>query len=43
MIDTRAKLAEKLGLTPSAMGKLRKERPIDLAAAFAESDDSEAD
>jgi hypothetical protein len=29
------RLAEKLGLTPAALGKLGKSRPVDLAAAMA--------
>ncbi len=34
LVNTQMKLAEKLGLTPSALGKLSKEKPVDLAAAM---------
>jgi hypothetical protein len=34
LVNTQLKLAEKLGLTPSALGKLSKARPVDLAAAM---------
>ena len=36
LIGMQLKLANALGLSPSALGKLRHERPIDLAAALAE-------
>jgi hypothetical protein len=41
LAETQAKLAEKLGLTPSTLRLFRKERTIDIAAAFAELDDAE--
>ena len=34
LVNTQMKLADKLGLTPSTLGKLDKRRPIDLAAAM---------
>jgi hypothetical protein len=42
LFTTQLKLARELGLTPAALGKLRNEKPVDLAAAFAEND-SEAE
>jgi hypothetical protein len=41
LVDTQAKIAEKLGLTPSTLKALRKEKRADLAAVFAESEDAE--
>jgi hypothetical protein len=38
LIGQQLKLANALGLTPAALGKLRNERPIDLAAAIAEAE-----
>jgi hypothetical protein len=36
LIAGQLRLATALGLSPAALGKLRNERPIDLAAALAE-------
>jgi len=41
LITAQLKLANALGLAPAALGKLRHERPIDLAAAFSEQADGE--
>jgi len=38
-ISVQLKLANALGLAPAALGKLRNERPIDLAAHFAQNHD----
>lgn len=35
LMSTQLKLANALGLSPAALGKLRKEKPADLAAALA--------
>jgi phage terminase small subunit len=43
LFTTQLKLARELGLTPAALGKLRNEKPVDLAAAFAENDDKDAE
>jgi len=39
LIGAQLKLANALGLAPAALGKLRNERPIDLAAHFAQKQD----
>jgi hypothetical protein len=39
LADTQAKLAEKLGLTPSTLRTLGREKRVDLAGALAENDD----
>jgi len=41
LTETQSKLAEKLGLTPSTLKAFRKEKTIDIAAAYAELDDAE--
>ena len=41
LFTTQLKIARELGLTPAALGKLRNEKPIDLAAAFANDDKAE--
>ena len=38
MAETAARLAKELGLTPSTMRALARERPVDLAASFVEHD-----
>ncbi len=39
LAETQARLAKELGLTPSTLRSLSREKPIDLAAAMAESDE----
>jgi hypothetical protein len=41
LVDTQAKLAEKLGLTPATLKALRREKKADIAAAFANLDDAD--
>jgi hypothetical protein len=39
LVETHAKLAEKLGLTPTTLKALSREKLVDIAAKFAEVDD----
>jgi hypothetical protein len=41
LADTQAKLAEKLGMTPSTLKAMRREKKGDLAAAFVEIEDAQ--
>src|SRR5438552_2382110 len=43
LADTQVKLAEKLGLTPATLKTLGREKPVDLAAAFADTNSAEAE
>jgi hypothetical protein len=38
LMGLQLKLARELGLTPAVLGKIRNEKPVDLAGAFAETD-----
>jgi len=41
LVGQQLKLATALGLSPAAMGKLRNEKPTDLAAALAQAEEAE--
>lgn len=43
LTSAQLKLARELGLTPASLGKVKGERPIDLAAAFARKDEEHGD
>ncbi|MBF6570423.1 MAG: hypothetical protein IVW54_16275 [Candidatus Binataceae bacterium] len=42
LVGQQLKLGRELGLTPTALNKIRNEKPVDLAGAFAEGDDGES-
>lgn len=41
LVDSQAKLAEKLGLTPATLRSLGREKPVDLVGQLAEGDDDD--
>jgi len=41
LVDTQSKLAERLGLTPSTLKAMRKEKKADIVAVFANADNAE--
>jgi hypothetical protein len=43
MAETQSRLAEKLGLTPATLRSFQREKPVDLAAAMADQDESDDD